>query len=655
MRYALSMTERVRVLHVDDEPGFAELAGEFLEREDDRIEALTATDAEEGLAVLAEEQVDCVVSDYEMPGRNGIEFLEAVRAEHPELPFVLFTGKGSEEVASDAFSAGATDYLQKEGGSDQYTLLANRVLNYVETATAEVQRKRQLNAIEAAREGIAILDENGEFIYVNEAYTDLYGYDREEILGEHWGLVYPDDAESFASDVILPTVDEEDSWHGESLGERADGSTFVEEHTVAATDEGELVCTVRDVSDQKQRERALAALHDAATDLEAADSEGAVYEVLLEAAEDILEFDLVAVDVAEDDVLVQKAWTLDLDTEGYWEETPLDEDTFATRAYNRQETIVVDDLRTADIAPADPEYRSALTVPIGDHGTFQAVSREPAAFDEADRELTELLVGHARESLEGLTRERELRARTAALERQNDRLEEFATIVSHDLRAPLNVANGRLELVAEDCDSEHIADVREAIDRMDSLITDTLALARQGQLVTETEAVSVASVARECWGRLTTDGATLDIEADTTVAADENRLQQVLENLLRNAVEHGSTNPASQAQQDAVEHGSADSGSQGRQDVLDDGGPGVTVRVGATENGFYVADDGPGIPEDDRRAVFDRGFTTSDDGTGYGLAIVAEIADAHGWSVAVGESDMGGARIDITVGDGPEP
>jgi len=610
------MSERVRVLHVDDEPGFAELAGEFLEREDDRIEVLTAADADAGLEVLAGERVDCVVSDYDMPGRNGIEFLEAVRADHPELPFVLFTGKGSEEVASEAFSAGATDYLQKEGGSDQHTLLANRVLNYVETATAEAQRKRQLNAIEAAREGIAILDEDGEFIFVNEAYTDLYGYNREEILGSHWSLVYPDDEVSFGTDVVLPTVDEAGSWHGESVGERADGSTFTEEHTVVATDEGEFVCTVRDVSDRKQRERALAALHDAATDLEAADSEAAVYEVLLEAAEDILEFDLVAVDVEKDGALVQKAWTLDLDTGEFWETTSLEEDTYATRAYRCQETIAVDDLRTSDIAPADPEYRSALTVPIGEHGTFQAVSRETNAFDEADRELTELLVGHARESLEGLARERELRSRTAALERQNDRLEEFAAIVSHDLRAPLNVADGRLELVAEDCDSDHIDDVREALGRMDSLITDTLALARQGQLVTETEPVSVASTARECWGRLPTgDDASLEVAGDPRVDADEQRLRQVLENLLRNALEHC--------------------------------GDDVTVRVGDTEDGFSVADDGPGIPGADRDAVFDRGFTTSDAGTGYGLAIVTEIADAHGWSVTVGDSDLGGARLDV--------
>jgi PAS domain S-box-containing protein len=610
------MTRDIRVLHLDDEPGFAEMAGEFLESESDRISVETSTDAAAGLDYLAGNDVDCVVSDYDMPGQNGIEFLAAVREEYPELPFILFTGKGSEEVASEAISAGATDYLQKEGGTDQYTILANRILNYVETAEKETQRKRQLNAIEAAREGISILDEGGEFIYVNQAYADLYGYDPDEMIGEHWSLVYPDEDIEYAQEEVLETVREEGSWDGKTTGVRADGSTFVEDHTVAQTENGELVCTVRDVTERQERERALAALHGAATDLEAAESEREVYDVLLAAAEDILQFDLVAVDVERAGALVQEAWTLDLDTEGYWEKTPLEEDTLATRAFNRQETIVADDLREYEIAPADPEYRSALTVPIADHGTFQAVSRRAGEFDDADRELTELLVGHVREALESLDRERELRERTEALERQNDRLEEFATIVSHDLRAPLNVAEGRLELLREDCESDQIEDIDAALDRMDTLITDTLTLARQGQLVTDTDEVSVEDVASTCWGRMTELTASLGVEADVTVDADPKRLQQVFENLFRNAVEHA--------------------------------GEDVTVTVGPTDDGFYVADDGPGIPESDRDDVFDRGYTTSDDGTGFGLAIVREIAEAHGWTVDVEESEAGGARVVVS-------
>ncbi|WP_089649758.1 hybrid sensor histidine kinase/response regulator [Halobacterium hubeiense] len=612
------MTETIRVLHVDDEPGFAEMAGEFLEREDDRIEVVTAADASDGCGILAEDDVDCVVSDFDMPGKNGIEFLEAVRDDYPDLPFILFTGKGSEEVASDAISAGATDYLQKEAGTDQYTILANRVLNYVDTARANAHRQRQLDAIEAAEEGISILDADGEFMYVNEAYADLYGYEADDLVGEHWRILYPDDAVSRVENEILPHVRDTGVWSGQTTGLRADGETFVEDHTLAQTENDELVCTVRDVTEDRERGQALAALHDAATDLEAADTNGEVYEILVDAAEHILDFDLVAVDIHEGDALVQAAWSLDADTEGYWEVTPLDEDTFATRAYRRQETIVADDLREYEITPADPDYRSALTTPIADIGTFQAVSREPEAFGATDRELAELLAGHAREALTRLESERRLRERTAELERQNQRLEEFATIVSHDLRAPLNVASGRLELAREDGDSQNLAAVAEALDRMETLIEDTLTLAREGQAVTDRERVDVAAVAEQCWERVVDESGSLAVVDEFAIRGDRDRLQQVFENLARNAVEHA--------------------------------GDDVTVRVGVLDDasGFYVADDGRGIPAEEREAVFGHGYTTSDDGTGFGLAIVEEIADAHGWEVEVTDSAEGGARFEFT-------
>ncbi|EMA10851.1 HTR-like protein [Haloarcula vallismortis ATCC 29715] len=132
------MHRKVRVLHVDDDPGLAEVAGTFLEREGDGFSVQTATDVSEGLARLSEASFDCVVSDYDMPETNGIEFLEAVREQYPDLPFVLYTGKGSEEVASEAVSKGVSDYLQKGHGTDRYTLLANRIENLVAQRRAEV-------------------------------------------------------------------------------------------------------------------------------------------------------------------------------------------------------------------------------------------------------------------------------------------------------------------------------------------------------------------------------------------------------------------------------------------------------------------------------------------------------------------------------------
>jgi DNA-binding NarL/FixJ family response regulator len=128
---------RISVLHVDDEPGVAETAAEFLRHESDGFSVETAASASEGLDRLAAAAFDCVVSDYDMPKMNGIEFLETVRATYPDLPFVLFTGKGSEEIASEAVSVGVSDYLQKRGGTERYTLLANRIENLVAQHRAE--------------------------------------------------------------------------------------------------------------------------------------------------------------------------------------------------------------------------------------------------------------------------------------------------------------------------------------------------------------------------------------------------------------------------------------------------------------------------------------------------------------------------------------
>ncbi|MFD1633309.1 response regulator [Haloplanus ruber] len=136
-------TNPIRVLHVDDDSDFLSLASTFLERESERLDVETAMGAAQGLERLAATEIDCVVSDYDMPGRDGVEFLETVRERHGDLPFILFTGKGSEEVASEAISAGVTDYVRKRAGADGYTILANRIENAVEASRARARAIRQ--------------------------------------------------------------------------------------------------------------------------------------------------------------------------------------------------------------------------------------------------------------------------------------------------------------------------------------------------------------------------------------------------------------------------------------------------------------------------------------------------------------------------------
>jgi PAS domain S-box-containing protein len=214
----------------------------------------------------------------------------------------------------------------------------------------------------------------------------------------------------------------------------------------------------------------------------------------------------------------------------------------------------------------------------------------------------------------------DLEQQAEQLEHQNERLDRFASIVSHDLRNPLNVASGRVELLGAKLDGEHREDVAElemAHERMGDIIDDALTLARSGKAITETEDVDVGSVATEAWENVDTDRARLDHDLDLRLESDRDRLLNVFENLYRNALDHN------------------------------DGDLRIRVGTLANDTGFYVEDTGTGIPEDEREAVLEQGYTTHEEGTGLGLAIVRDIVGAHGWELSITESPEGGARFEI--------
>ena len=193
--------------------------------------------------------------------------------------------------------------------------------------------------------------------------------------------------------------------------------------------------------------------------------------------------------------------------------------------------------------------------------------------------------------------------------------DDISSGVSHDAKNPLNVVMGRLELL--DIDEPHEEALLRSVRRVESLLTDLSRIGSTACPVTETDSLSLADVATEVWAADGYEDATLDVSTDAAVDAESNRLQLLFRELFDNAVAHSE-------------------------------GP-VTVTVGDTESGFYVADDGPGIPETDRGDVFDQGFGTTRDGEGYGLFLVDTAARAHGWTVSVSDSDTGGARIDVTT------
>lgn len=218
--------------------------------------------------------------------------------------------------------------------------------------------------------------------------------------------------------------------------------------------------------------------------------------------------------------------------------------------------------------------------------------------------------------LDALTEE--LEQTNAKLQGKVERLDEFAGIVSHDLRNPLNVATGYLDLAQNDLDPDTYEKIDRALTRAETITIEMLELARQGRTVTDPGPVDLQEVAEQAWRSVSTGDVELTVADTWLLMADGNRLQQLFENLYRNTIEHG--------------------------------GPDLTtVAVGTLEKeGFYVEDDGQGFPTDHPEELFEPGVTTTTQGTGYGLAIVNSITEAHGWQLKATTSERGGARVEIT-------
>ncbi|WP_136715330.1 sensor histidine kinase [Halorientalis salina] len=463
------MTESLHVVIVDDDAEFSETVTRRLEREGEQFSVSRERRACDALDTLRTESVACIVSDYELASTDGIAFLDDVRDYDSNLPFILFTGDGSESLASEALSHGVTDYVQKSGAGEVGTVLANRIRNAVEShrtrQTLVRERERYRTFLEQSTDLMVVVDGSGTFTYVSQSWQRLMGYEPSELVGRNaFESMHPED--------------------------------------------------------------------------------------------------------------VSEVWTV-----------------FKGAVRNPDET------RTAEFRFEDADGSWRWLEAIGNN--------------QLSNPRIEGFIVNIRDITERKERERELRE-------QNDRLEQFASVVSHDLRNPMNIISGRLELARETGDDCHFEAAEAALCRMSEMVDEILDLAREGLIIEETEPVELEPLLERCREVVDSDDLTLEVATATTIHGDRNSLRRVFENLLRNAVEHA--------------------------------GPEVTVTVGTLddESGFYVEDDGPGIPQGKRTEILETGFTTANDGTGLGLAIVENIVDAHGWSVTVTDATDGGARFEVT-------
>jgi len=721
-------TGSIRTLYVDDNPEFAEMAATSVERENDRFDVEVETSTDEALGRLSVEPFDCVVSDYEMPTRNGIEFLQAVRAEYPNLPFILYTGKGSEEVASDAISAGVTDYLQKKTGTSQYTVLANRIRNAVDNYYAHIElaeREKRLNLFfEQSPLGVVEWDEQFDFVRMNDVAEDILGYSQVDLLGQSWEKIVPESDRTKVTDVVADLLENQGGYRSVNENIRKDGDRIIcEWHNRVVTDEDEGVVAVlsqfQDITERKKREqelheeqvfveRSLDALEDIFYFVDADGNfqrwnsklpeltcysdeeigsmnaieffEGEHREAISRSIHEILETGShvteaeittaggrhiphefrgvrmtnndtgptgiigIARDITEQrererqleqqtEELEQLATKYEVQYRTLFEEAPVM--TILTRSENGQPIIEDCNSQFVETLGYDPDriigseladfYTAESAEGLLSGGYTRSLdgqfTREKRDIVTIDGEVIETVL-HAvpRRTADGdnigtVAMYMDVTERES-VKRSNERLEEFTSVVSHDLRNPLNVATGRLELAAEECDSDHLDRIERALDRMEALIADLLTLARDGREVADTQRVDLAAMIDGCWENVASNEAVVTTRLDRDVRADRSRLKQVFENLLRNAVEHG--------------------------------GGDVTVTVGELDDGFYIEDDGPGIPSGERDGIFEAGYSRSSDGAGLGLSIVEQIVTAHNWQIRVTDAPDGGARFEIT-------
>jgi PAS domain S-box-containing protein len=266
----------IRILHIDDDVEFLDLSKDFLEGNHEDLIVETETAVQSGLDRVQDDSFDCVVCDYNMPSMNGFEVLESVREDHPDLPFILFTGKGSEEVASEAISAGVTDYLQKEVGPDQYTVLANRIRNAVSQTRAERQieetRDFYQKILDYSSDFVIIVDPSGTIEYVSPAVQRVMGYPAEKLVGTNsFEFPHPDDRERAyeALERVLENPRKEQTV--EYRAQHADGSwRWIEVRGQSLLDDpiiNGIMVNVRDITERKQREQDLQTERDRLEDL----------------------------------------------------------------------------------------------------------------------------------------------------------------------------------------------------------------------------------------------------------------------------------------------------------------------------------------------------------------------------------------------------
>jgi signal transduction histidine kinase/FixJ family two-component response regulator len=537
------------------------------------VEVVGASSLAEAESAVGRETVTCVVSRCQLPDADGTVLVERLRSVAPETPLVLCPSETHEALAVRAARTDGVAYLPVDASSRKQGLLS-RVEWFLEAGSRRNRETVRSETVERAGRLVRNLTHETTALGAN---TAVDGRADRQVPGR--------DGRSGIED----QTGEDEPWRGrlpanEEARARRDGdgvgSDGPETREHASPARGD------DPPDDSPENGDAAGL-----------PTGAFEEACRGLAEVVDARHAVIYRYDGFDRLVPTAWT----TQNGTLERP-DEIDSTSPLWEIFET------GEATIERSD-HLGCELLLPVGTDGLARLTHPDSVAFHEGDLAVGRVYVP----TLETLFDRADAADRPGA---PDDQLEELAGVISHDLQNPLTVALGHIERLESRLESdESLGKLKESLEHMERVVDDTLHFASEGELVGETAIVSLERAAEWSWSLVEPKAATLEVEADLEFEADTDRLNQLLENLFKNAVTHA--------------------------------GPEVRVTVGVLDGGagFYVDDDGPGVSPEQRDVVFELGHTSADDGTGFGLATVDRIANAHGWSVECTESPAGGARF----------
>jgi len=378
----------LRILHVDDEETQLEFTKIFLEQIDQDVKIDSTLSPEEALKLHEQGIYDCVISDYKMMTMNGIELAQKVR-EKSNVPFILYTGQGSEEVAEKAFTAGVDDYLRKEAEPTHYQVLAKRIRHSVEKhRTDELYRK----VVEESREAIVILKDN-KIQFLNQSACQLVGVEKDNCIGHELYELLKVNPENFNPPEDGTTHVFEAKYRTMSGAER---SAEISLSKTTYLGEEAYLAFIRDVTKRKQNAERLDAIYQQAVRLSATNTIQEVSETTLDIMETLFTDHTITFHFLEKDTLrtlgMRGAQYLDLDI-------PILGRGITAKAAREQKSILVPDTdQTPDFLRGVTDAKSELAVPAVISGDTIAVlnveSLELDNFTEDDRKLLETLSYH---------------------------------------------------------------------------------------------------------------------------------------------------------------------------------------------------------------------------------------------------------------------